>query len=230
MKTSKRLATAAKAYNAQQSYSLADAIGIVRATTTVKFDATVEAHFNLGIDPRHADQQLRTTVTLPHGTGKKARVAVVTTDDKWADAKQAGAVEAGGEELIDKIMGGWTDFDVLVATPDMMRSLAKAARTLGPKGLMPSPKAGTVTDDLTTTVKALVGGRFELRNDKAGLLHTVIGKVSFTDVQLQENLEYLIQTLKDTKPAGQKGLYLKKLTLNSTMGPGVVVNLNPEAA
>jgi len=204
-------------------YDLSEAVKILKSTATVKFDATAELHIKLDIDPRQADQQVRTTTSLPNGTGKTVRVVVVTSDNKWAEAKKAGAVEAGSVELIEKIAGGWTDFDVLVATPDMMRNLAKVARTLGPKGLMPSPKAGTVTTDITKTVGELVAGRLEFRNDKAGVIHTIFGKMSFSEDKLLENLEAMVKAVKDAKPSGVKGTYIKSMSINSTMGPGIKI-------
>ena len=202
-------------------YSLSDAIDLMIKYSTVKFDPTAEIHFNLGIDPRHADQQVRNTVTLPHGTGKKVRVVVFCTDDKVKEAKDAGAIEAGAEELIDKVSKGWLDFDTAVATPDMMRSLAKIARTLGPKGLMPNPKAGTVTQDIKKTVTELSAGRIEYRNDKNAIIHSVFGKLSFGPEKLKENLETLVKAVQEAKPTGVKGTYIESITINSTMGAGI---------
>lgn len=223
MKTSKRLRSAYENVDTMKIYDLSEAVKILKSTATVKFDATAELHIKLDIDPRQADQQVRTTTSLPNGTGKTVRVVVVTSDNKWAEAKKAGAVEAGSVELIEKIAGGWTDFDVLVATPDMMRNLAKVARTLGPKGLMPSPKAGTVTTDITKTVGELVAGRLEFRNDKAGVIHTIFGKMSFSEDKLLENLEAMVKAVKDAKPSGVKGTYIKSMSINSTMGPGIKI-------
>lgn len=206
-------------------HSVSEAVAAMKKHSTVKFDATAEVHFTLGIDPRHADQQIRTTVSLPHGTGKAVKVAVFCSDDKVALAKKLGAVEAGGVELVKKVADGWMDFDVAVATPDMMRHLAKIARVLGPKGLMPSPKAGTVTTDLEKTVGELIAGRLEFRNDKGGLVHTVFGKLSFTEAQLEENLNAMVKAIKDAKPTGQKGDYIKNITINSTMGAGIKIQL-----
>jgi large subunit ribosomal protein L1 len=192
----------------------------------VKFDATAELHMNLGIDPKHADQQVRTTLSLPHGTGKTVRIAVFCEDDQVKAAKSAGAVEAGDDNLIEKVSKGWTDFDVAVATPGMMKSMAKIARVLGPKGLMPNPKAGTVSTDVEKTVKELVGGRIEFRNDKAGIIHTIFGKTSFGEKNLLENLQTLIAAIQNAKPAGAKGTYIKSASINSTMGPGIMISVS----
>ena len=219
----KRLRDAYTQIDTTKAYPVAEAIKLLVGNSKTKFDATAEAHFVLGIDPRHADQQVRTTTSLPHGTGKSVRVAVVCEDDKVKAAKTAGAVEAGDEEFIDKISKGELDFDVLIATPAMMAKLGKVARVLGPKGLMPSPKSGTVTPDVEKTVKELVAGRIELRNEKRGIIHTVFGKVSFGDKKLEENLSALIQAIKDAKPTASKGTYIKSVTINSTMGAGIKV-------
>ncbi len=226
MKRSKTLRKADSAIDRLKQFPLAEAIGLMKKYSTVKFDATAEAHFTLGIDPKHADQQIRTTISLPNGTGKKVKIVVFCSDDKAAVAKKAGAAEAGDKELIDRVIQkGWTDFDVAVATPDMMKNLAKAARILGPKGLMPSPKAGTVTPDIEKTVKELVAGRLEFRNDKTGVVHTVFGKLSFDDKKLLENLEAMIKAIQEARPAGQKGIYFKNITIHSTMGTGIKIEM-----
>lgn len=228
MTKSKAIRAAYEAIGEETTYTPAEAVKLMLDYSKVKFDATAELHFTLGIDPRHADQQLRSTISLPNGTGKTVRVVAVCGDDKEKAAKAAGAIEAGGEELVERMNQGWSDFDSIVATPDMMRVLAKAARTLGPKGLMPNPKTGTVTPDIEKVIKELVGGRLEFRNDKFGLVHTIFGKLSFGADKLTENLETMIQTIKDAKPSGQKGIYLKKITINSTMGAGIKINLGNE--
>lgn len=228
MNKSKHLKAAYKAIGTETSYSTSEALKLMLEHNKVKFDATAEIHFTLGIDPRHADQQLRSTISLPHGTGKTVRVVAVCSDDKEKAAQAAGAIDAGGEELIEKMAKGWSDFDALVATPDMMRVLAKAARTLGPKGLMPNPKTGTVTLDIEKVIKELVAGRLEFKNDKFGIVHTIFGKASFGEAKLLENLEAMIKAIQDAKPSGQKGIYIKKLTVNSTMGPGIKINLDTD--
>lgn len=225
MGQSKSLKAAYKAIDTEKLYSVEEAVTLMKKLNTMKFDATAEVHFNLGIDPRHADQQIRSTVSLPHGTGKKVNVVVFCEDSDVEAAKAAGATEAGLEDLIGKVAKGWTDFDAAVATPTVMRKLAKVARVLGPKGLMPSPKAGTVTQDVTKTVTALVAGRIEFRNDKTGIVHTVFGKMSFDDKKLVENLNSMIKTLKDIKPSGQKGIYFKSVTVHSTMGAGIKLDM-----
>lgn len=223
MKKSKSLRAAYEKIDREKSYPLPEAIKFMETCSTVKFDPTAEVHFTLGIDPRHADQQVRSTVSLPHGTGKSVRVVVFCSDDLVKKARAAGAIEAGSEELIEKVLKGWTDFDVAVTTPDMMKELAKAARVLGPKGLMPNPKAGTVTTDIEKAVQELSAGRIEFRNDKAGIIHTVFGKLSFGAKKLEENLKYLIQAVQDAKPSGVKNVYIKTITINSTMGAGIKV-------
>jgi large subunit ribosomal protein L1 len=226
MKRSKSLQKADAEIDRLKRFPLMEAIGLMKKYSTVKFDATAEIHFTLGINPKHADQQIRTTVSLPNGTGKKVKIVVFCADDKIDIAKKAGADEAGGQELIDRVLQkGWTDFDVAVATPDIMKNLAKAARVLGPKGLMPSPKAGTVSLDIEKTVKELVAGRLEFRNDKTGVVHTIFGKLSFDDKKLLENLEAMIKTIREVKPAGQKGIYFKNVTINSTMGTGIKIEM-----
>ncbi len=223
MKKSKALKGAYEKVDREKRYSVAEAVDLMLKCSTVKFDPTAEVHFTLGIDPKHADQQVRSTTSLPHGTGKSVKIAVFCSDDQVKAAKSAGAIEAGEADLIDKISKGWTDFDVAVATPDMMRSLAKVAKVLGPKGLMPNPKAGTVTPDVEKTVKELAAGRLEFRNDKAGIVHTIFGKLSFGDKKLVENLEAMMKAIKEVKPTGAKGEYIKNVTINSTMGAGIKV-------
>jgi len=225
---SKSLKAAYEKFDRLKSYSTEEAIKLMIDTKTVKFDPTTEVHFNLGIEPKHADQQIRSTVSLPHGTGKSVKIVVICSPEKEKAAKAAGAIDAGGEELVAKMAQGWTDFDVLVASPDMMRHLAKAARVLGPKGLMPNPKTGTVTPDVEKAVKELAAGKMEFRNDKDGNVHIIFGKVSFGAKKLKENLEALIQTIKDVKPSGQKGTYIKNITINATMGAGIKIDLGEE--
>lgn len=224
-KQSKALRAAYEKIDTEKTYSLQEAIKMMIDFKSVKFDATAELHMNLGVDPKHADQQVRTTISLPHGTGKTVRIAVFCEDDKAKGAIAAGAIEAGDENLIEKVTKGWTDFDVAVATPGMMRSMAKIARILGPKGLMPNPKAGTVSPDIEKTVKELMGGRIEFRNDKAGIIHTVFGKTSFGEASLLENLQTLITSIQNAKPTGVKGIYIKSASINCTMGPGISINI-----
>ncbi len=225
MARSKSLKKADEKIDRQTRYKIAEAIKLMKKLSTVKFDATAEVHFTLGINPKHADQQIRSNVSLPNGTGKSVKIAVFCSDEKEAEAKSAGADIVGSEELIEKISKGWTDFDIAVASPDMMRNLAKAARVLGPKGLMPSPKAGTVTPDVAKAVKELKAGRLEIRNDKSGIIHTIFGKLSFDDKKLAENLEKMIQTIVEVKPSGQKGEYIKNISINSTMGAGIKIEI-----
>ena len=222
---SKALRAAYEKIDTEKTYSPKEAVKMMIDFKSVKFDATAELHMNLGIDPKHADQQVRTTISLPNGTGKTVRIAVFCEDDKAKEAKAAGAIEAGDENLIEKVTKGWTDFDVAVATPGMMRSMAKIARILGPKGLMPNPKAGTVSPDIEKTVKELIGGRIEFRNDKAGIIHTVFGKTSFGETSLLENLQTLITAIQNAKPTGVKGTYIKSASINCTMGPGISIEI-----
>lgn len=215
----------AKALITEEAYTLEEAVALLKKTSTTKFDASCEVHFNLGLDPKQADQNIRTTAALPNGTGKDVTVVAFVAEDKVAEAKAAGASEAGTEDLVKKIEGGWLDFDVAVATPDQMKSLSKVAKTLGQKRLMPSPKAGTVTPDFAKTIEELKKGKVELRVDKEGNLHNVFGKVSFTEAQLAENLKTLIKTVLDVKPASTKGTYVKSIALATSMGPGVPVDV-----
>jgi large subunit ribosomal protein L1 len=224
-KRSKALTKADTKVSEKDFYTVEEAVRLMKELSSVKFDATAEIHFNLGINPKHADQQIRTTLSLPNGTGKTVKLIVFCSDDKVAAAKAAGAIEAGSDDLVDKISKGWTDFDVAIATPDMMRGIAKVARVLGPKGLMPNPKTGTVTPDIEKAIKAVLGGRIEIRNDKAGIIHTIFGKLSFDNKKLIENVEAVIQAIKDARPSGQKGEYIKSVNINSTMGVGIKLNL-----
>jgi large subunit ribosomal protein L1 len=200
---------------------LAVAIKAIKSFKSPKFDQSVEACAHLGIDPRQADQQLRGSIAMPKGVGKSARVICFCAEDKVADAKAAGAVEAGGESLVAKVEGGWMDFDVAVASPDMMRVVSKLGRTLGPKGLMPSPKAGTVTPDVVNAVKEYSAGKLEYRNDDGGNVHCVIGRMSFSEPDLLENLEYFVATINKIRPSAAKGQYIKKMVISGTMTPGI---------
>lgn len=225
MKRGKKYTEAAKLVDRATQYDVAEAISLVKKTAVAKFDETVEAHFRLGVDGRHADQQVRGAVVLPHGTGKTVRVLVFAKGDKVAEAEAAGADFVGGEELIPRIQNeGWFDFDVVVATPDMMGVVGRLGRVLGPKGLMPNPKAGTVTMDVTKAVNDIKAGKIEYRLDKANIIHCPVGKASFTEEQLTENFNTLMDAIIKAKPASAKGTYMKSVTVTSTMGPGIKVN------
>ena len=225
MKHGKKYLEAAGAVVQGQLYDPMEAVALVKKTAKAKFDETIEAHFRTGCDGRHADQQIRGAVVLPNGTGKKVKVLVFAKGDKVAEAEAAGADHVGGDELIPKIQNeGWLDFDVVVATPDMMGVVGRLGRVLGPKGLMPNPKAGTVTMDIATAVKEIKAGKIEYRLDKSNIVHVPIGKASFTEEQLQENFNALVSALLKAKPSAVKGAYLKSVTLAATMGPGVKIN------
>lgn len=225
MKRGKKYTEAAKLVDRATQYDVAEAISLVKKTAVAKFDETVEAHIRLGVDGRHADQQVRGAVVLPHGTGKTVRVLVFAKGDKVAEAEAAGADFVGGEELIPRIQNeGWFDFDVVVATPDMMGVVGRLGRVLGPKGLMPNPKAGTVTMDVTKAVNDIKAGKIEYRLDKANIIHCPVGKASFTEEQLTENFNTLMDGIVKAKPASAKGTYMKSVTVTSTMGPGIKVN------
>lgn len=209
-----------------QIYSnLEEAIKILKSTTAAKFVESVELHANLNIDPKYADQQLRTTVTLPHGIGKQVKIAVLTNDENFDEATNAGADIIGNEELIDNITNGIINFDLLIATPNMMPKLAKLGRVLGPKGLMPSPKSGTVSSTLTATLEDFKKGKFEYKADKTGVVHVTIGKINFTENQLLENLKALYSSIEKNRPSGVKGKYFKSLFLCTTMGPSIKLDL-----
>ena len=225
MKRGKRYIEAAKTIDRTNLYDVAEAISLVKKNAVAKFDETIEAHIRTGCDGRHADQQIRGAVVLPHGTGKKVRVLVFAKNAKADEALAAGAEYVGAEELIPKIQNeGWLDFDVVVATPDMMGVVGRLGRILGPKGLMPNPKAGTVTMDVTKAVQDIKAGKIEYRLDKTNIVHVPIGKASFTEEQLADNFQTLIEAILKARPAAVKGQYLKNVTLTSTMGPGVKLN------
>ena len=225
MKHGKKYLEAAKAVDRSIQYDPADAISTVKKLATAKFDETIEVHIKTGCDGRHADQQIRGAVVLPHGTGKQVRVLVFAKGAKADEAVAAGAEFVGAEELIPRIQNdGWFDYDVVVATPDMMGVVGRLGRVLGPKGLMPNPKAGTVTMDVTKAVKEIKAGKIEYRLDKTNIIHVPIGKASFTEEQLSDNFQTLIGAINKAKPATLKGQYLKSVTLATTMGPGVKVN------
>jgi len=225
MKRGKKYVEAAKLIDRMVQYDAAEAISLVKKSATAKFDETIEAHIRLGVDGRHADQQVRGAVVLPHGTGKTVRVLVFAKGDKVKEAEEAGADYVGGEELIPKIQNeGWFEFDVVVATPDMMGVVGRLGRVLGPKGLMPNPKAGTVTMEVAKAVKDIKAGKIEYRLDKTNIIHVPVGKASFTEEQLNDNFQTLMGAIIKARPSAAKGQYLRSVTLASTMGPGVKVN------
>ena len=224
MKHGKKYVEAAKVYDKQTQYDRDEAVAIVKKLATAKFDETIEAHIRTGCDGRHADQQIRGAVVLPHGTGKQDRVLVFAKNAKAEEAQAAGAEFVGAEELVPKIQGGWFDFDVVVATPDMMGVVGRLGRVLGPKGLMPNPKAGTVTMDVTKAVNDIKAGKIEYRLDKTNIIHVPIGKASFTEQQFADNFQTLMDAINKAKPAAVKGQYLKSVVLTPTMGAGVKVN------
>lgn len=226
-KKGKRYQEVSKLVDRQTLYGPEEAIELVKQTAKSKFDETIEAHVRLGVDPRHADQQVRGAVLLPNGTGKTVRVAVFAKGEKADEAAKAGADVVGAEDLAEKVQGGWMDFDVAVATPDMMAVVGRLGRILGPRGLMPNPKAGTVTFEIGKAVQEIKAGKVEYRVDKAGIVHVPIGKASFDSKALSQNFRALMDRLIKAKPAAAKGQYLKSVALSSTMGPGI--RLNPTA-
>ncbi len=226
MKHGKKYNAAATQVDRATYYEVADAVALVKKTATAKFDETVEVHIRTGCDGRHAEQQIRGAVVLPNGTGKTVKVLVFAKGDKLNEAEAAGADFVGGEELIPKIQNdGWLDFDVVVATPDMMGVVGRLGKVLGPKGLMPNPKAGTVTMDVTKAINDIKAGKIEYRLDKSNIIHCPIGKASFTEEQLNENLDALMDAIVKARPSALKGQYLKSVTLATTMGPGVRVSV-----
>ncbi len=219
----KKYRKAAESVDKARVYAPAEAVALAKQTATAKFDETIEAHIKLGIDPRQADQQVRGTVVLPHGSGQSKRVIAFAQGDKAREAESAGADVVGGEDLAEKIQGGWLEFDAAVATPDMMSVVGKLGKILGPRGLMPNPKTGTVTMDVGQAVSEIKAGKVEYRVDKFGISHVVIGKASFTEEQLLENYNALIEEIVRAKPSAAKGRYLKSIAVASTMGPGIHV-------
>ncbi len=230
MSHGKKYLEAAKKVDSTKLYTLDEAVKLALETATTKFDSSVEVHMNLGIDTAIAEQALRSTVALPHGTGKKVRVIAFVSEDEAKMAKDAGAIEAGAETLVDKIAGGWMEFDVAVANPAMMKSMGKIARQLGQAGLMPNPKSGTVTTDIKGTIAQIMKGQVEFRNDKQGNLHNIVGKVSFGDQKIMENVKAYLKAIMEKRPTGIKGIFVRSITLTSTMGPGVKVEVNPTIA
>ncbi len=209
----------------KRPYTLGEAMPVVKKAAFAKFDETVEVAMRLGVDPKHADQMVRGTVVLPHGLGKSKRVIVIASGDKVREAREAGADEVGGDDVVQKIQGGWTDFDAVVATPDMMKSVGRLGKILGPRGLMPNPKTGTVTVDVARAVREVKAGKVEFRVDKTGIIHCPVGKVSFEAEKLAENAHALVQSVIKAKPASAKGRYVRSLVISSTMGPGVSIDL-----
>ncbi|MEA4892421.1 MAG: 50S ribosomal protein L1 [Peptococcaceae bacterium] len=223
-KHGKRYLDAVKKVEKDTLYDTADAVRLVKELANAKFDETIDLAFRLGIDPRHADQQVRGAVVLPHGTGKSRSVLVFAKGPKVQEAQEAGADFVGAEDIVTKIQGGWFGFDVAVATPDMMGLVGKLGKLLGPKGLMPNPKVGTVTMDVAKAIKEIKAGKVEYRVEKTGIVHVIVGKASFTEEQLMENLKVMIDTMLKAKPAGAKGQYIKSVALSATMGPAIRLN------
>ena len=219
----KKFRAAAEKVEAGKTYGLGDAVKLVKEVAFAKFNESVDLDFRLGVDPRHADQQVRGTVSLPHGTGKQVRVAVFAKGEKASEAEKAGAEYVGAEDLVTKIAGGFTDFDACIATPDMMGQVGRLGKVLGPRGLMPNPKTGTVTMDVAKAVEEIKAGKVEFRVDKTGNVHVPVGKVQFTEEQLKENASTVIDAIQRAKPAAAKGIYMRNVTLSSTMGPGVKI-------
>lgn len=214
----------------QKNYAIKEAVALLKKTSPTKFDASCEIHMNLGLDPKQADQLIRGTVILPHGTGKKVRVIAFVPEAQVNTAKQAGAMDAGIENLIEKINKGWMEFDTAVATPDAMKSLGKIAKILGQKGLMPNPKAGTVTTDVSKTIGEIITGKVEFRMDKLANVHNIFGKVSFAEDGLEENLKTFLRAIVQAKPAGAKGIFIKSITIKTTMGPALHLDVNNSLA
>ena len=221
----KKYTDAAKLVDRERAYEPAEAAQLVKDTSTVSFDASIEVHLRLGVDPRHADQMVRGTIVLPHGTGKVVRVAVFAQAEKAQEALRAGADEVGSDDLVKKIEAGWLEFDVAIATPDLMGQVGRLGKILGRRGLMPNPKSGTITFDVDRAVREVKAGRVEFKVDKAGIVHVAVGKVSFDPDQIVANLAALIDAINRAKPAGAKGTYLKGLSIASTMGPGIRLDI-----
>ncbi|MFH1012868.1 MAG: 50S ribosomal protein L1 [Candidatus Peregrinibacteria bacterium] len=226
MKRSKNYRAAREKLQGKNSFSLSEAVKLLKETSTVKFDATAELHLNLNLDPKKDDQNLRATIVLPHGTGKNYKIAAIVSDDKVKIAKEAGATNAGLEDLIGEFEKGKVNYDIIIASPDVMKHLGKVAKTLGQKGLMPNPKSGTVTTDIKKTIEEFKRGRVEYRNDKEGNVHVVFGKVSFKEDELLNNLKALLKAIRESRPSGVKGTYINSITLTTTMGPGIRLNVN----
>jgi len=221
MKRGKRYQAAADKLDRTKTYSLPEAVNLLREVKWANFDETVNLDVRLGVDPKRSDQQIRGTVILPHGTGKKVRVAVFVKGEKTHEAEQAGAEYIGAEELVERIQGGWVDFEAAIATPDMMKLVGKLGKILGPRGLMPNPKTGTVTFDLANAIREIKGGKVEYRLDRFAIIHCIIGKSSFTDEQIFQNANLLLETIIKARPSSAKGQYVKSITLSTTMSPGI---------
>jgi large subunit ribosomal protein L1 len=222
----KKYSDRVKLVDPQKRYTVAEAVALLRQVAFAKFDESVQLNIRLGVDPRNADQQVRGTVALPHGTGKKVRVAVFAQGDKLREAEESGADVAGGEDLVKRVQEGFLDFDAAVATPDMMRFVGKLGKVLGPRGMMPNPKVGTVTMDVRGAIGALKGGQVEYRLDRFAIVHVLVGKMSFNDQQLAENIEAMLEALMKAKPSAAKGTYMRSITLSSTMSPGIRIDSN----
>jgi len=225
MAAGKRIRAAREAVDRTKTYTVAEAVKLVKANAGAKFDETIEVAMNLGVDPRHADQMVRGVVNLPNGTGRSVRVAVFARDAKAEEARAAGAEVVGAEDLVEKIQGGFSDFDRVIATPDMMPLVGRLGKILGPKGLMPNPKVGTVTPNIGQAVKDAKGGAVQFRVEKAGIIHGGVGKASFAEQAIEENVKAFIDAVAKARPAGAKGTYIKKISLSSTMGPGIRIEL-----
>jgi large subunit ribosomal protein L1 len=226
MRTRGRKYTAARQQVPDRAHTIEEAVPLLQKVKYTKFDETVELAVRLGVDPKHSDQMVRGTVVLPHGLGKSKRVLVIANVEKQREAKDAGADETGGEELVEKITGGWMDFDAVVATPDMMRAVGRLGKVLGPRGLMPNPKTGTVTVDVARAVQEIKAGKVEFRVDKAGVVHAPVGKISFPAERLVANAHALMESIVKAKPSAAKGRYLRSVTMSSTMGPGVTIDMS----
>jgi large subunit ribosomal protein L1 len=224
MRTRGKKYQAARQQVPNRLHTIEEAVPLLQKVKFTKFDETVELAVRLGVDPKHSDQMVRGTVVLPHGLGKSKRVLVIANADKQREAREAGADEVGGEELVERIVGGWMDFDAVVATPDMMRAVGKLGKVLGPRGLMPNPKTGTVTQDITKAVQEIKAGKVEFRVDKAGIVHAPVGKISFAAERLIANAHALMENIVKAKPAAAKGRYLRSVTMSSTMGPGIDID------
>jgi large subunit ribosomal protein L1 len=223
-KHGKKYNASAKTIDAENRYELNEAVEKIQGFDKAKFDETIDIAVRLGVDPKHADQMVRGVSMLPHGTGKTVRVVVIAKGEKEAEAKEAGADHVGGDDIVEKIQGGWLDFDKLIVTPDMMAKVGRLGTILGPRGLMPNPKAGTVTTDIAKTVEQVKAGRVEYRVDKNGIVHSIVGKASFDQGKLVENVQALMESIQKAKPASAKGTYVQSVTLSSTMGPGVAID------
>ena len=225
MKISKRFKEIEKLVEGKEIYTLEEAIDVLKKCPPLKFDQTIEVSMKMGLDPKKADQLVRGTISLPKGTGKKVRILVFAKGDKIKEAEAAGAEYAGSNDLVEKVTNGWTDFDAVISTPDMMREVGKLGKVLGPRGLMPSPKAGTVTQDVAKAIEELKAGKVEFKLDKTALINNIVGKLSFKAEDIVENIKALIQAIKRAKPAGAKGIYILSFNVSSTMGPGLKIDL-----